>query len=629
MIPNNQFWLNNGGALNPLNDGLLWYYKFNQNTLKSKGKQDGIGVNLTYLPDTTGYKGVFTGNSRMYIDDSSDFDLVSNPFTIEIDVEFTTINERRAIFGQNNTSGSDTTISISTEIQADNKIAVYFFYSNTLYFALTSVNTCSLGVKYIILIKRSGDDFILKINDVVEDTHTQAVAVNISFWKMAVGNTGEFVDSSFGLKGYVSLFRGWNRWTTDAEDTELYNGGLGLKFNSIDTVSTDLLQTQLINGNPVAYSTFQSTSQRTVVNDNGIFVIYTHSTTQPVAYHDQTWFLQRSTDNGRTFQTVYTGTAYDQNPILETDSLGNLYVANITSDTSVQFLKFLYTDYTTPATTVNVTIPYSSKHCSGIDVANNRYYYFGSNLYSVIMDLDLAIIQGYTEIATGGVGGIPMYPSLTIDPEGNLYLAWVNTIGVSYNSINWCKSTDFGLNWTKADGTALVTPFVSDPSGPTDQITLVGENNIGTWLGSWAYVNGKLHAAFWYLGNAMKYVRINPATGAKEVPTNIVPFGINNADGAFFRDSSGTIGAPTPLYYYTSDGSSELVQCFKSVDNGATWTSYADRYAIIKGRLYSMCGYREQVDGMAYGVFTVATVRAITYTENDSGYTYFTKITLD
>lgn len=632
MIPTNQYWFNNTQKSNPLANGLLWYYKFNQNTLRTVGKQDGIGVNLTYAPDTTGYKAVFNSNSRIYIDDSSDFDFASNDFTINVDVEFDELNRRQVIFGQNNEQGTDTSISLICELGADNKITVYVFYAGTAYFQLTNPSTSTTGVKYVIIFKRQANNYSLKINDSVVASTTVAATINSTLWKMCLGATGEYVDSNIGLHGKISLFRGWNRITDNAEDTELYNGGVGNKFNCLTSpLSTDLLQTQPIDGNSVGYSTFQSNKQSVVVNDNGIFTVHVHSTTNPLTYDNQTWYLKRSTDNGRTFTTVYTGTTYAGSPCIETDSLNNLYLVNITSNINIDFLKFDNTDYTTPSITTSTAISYASKHNMVLDDVNNKLYYFIGRGAMIIFNKSGSVLTPYTTILATGTNAHCMYLSATLDNSGNLYVAWTTQklLGpIIYYDIHWMKSTNSGVSFTKADGTPIVLPVVDDDTGPTDAISLPAEAGGNVWLSSWTFVNDRLHAAYWVDGVCQKYARINPSIGAQEQNYSIHNSVSPNVDGGFIRIKSGTLGSPTDLYFLTTTNGRTDPTLYKTTDNGDSWSIYANRYQQFPWLCYSVGTYRENVNGKGFAVFTLLTPRASTYTENESSYTYFCKLNL-
>src|SRR5688572_8868258 len=53
----------------------------------------------------------------------------------------------------------------------------------------------------------------------------------------------------------------------------------------------------------IAYATFQSHNQKVVCNRHGIFITYVRSAAED--YFAQTWRLAQSTDEGRTFETLF------------------------------------------------------------------------------------------------------------------------------------------------------------------------------------------------------------------------------------------------------------------------------------------------------------------------------------
>lgn len=632
MIPTNQYWLNNTQKSDPLANGLLWYYKFNNNGLKTFGSQDAVGYNITYDTDAEGTRANLNGSDRFYIESNSDFDLGSYDFTINFDFTPSNVTSRQFFLGNSNTIGSDYSITFVAEITAAGKILVTFLTASLTYIELTSTTTLSVGQKYIVCVTRETNTFKLYVNNLNEDTKLSGLALNSSNYKMAVGGLGEYIGiDPINLK--FSAFRGWNRCLTSGELASLYNGGIGNKFNCVSSpLSSDLLQTQLIDTRATAYATFQSHNQKIVHNANGLFCTSLHSTSNPVTYTDQLWQLRQSTDNGRTWAILYSDRTYDQCPIIETDSNNNIYIATINSTaTQTIFLKFDSSDYTTPSVTTNVNITLSSKMTMHIDEANNRLYYFISRGNLISLDLSLNVIINNLQILQTGATANCMYPSITIDNSGVLYFAWTTQkiLGpILYYDIHWAKSSDGGSSWTKADGTSLTLPIVSDDGGPADMINTVGEIGTGIWLSSWSYVNERLHAVYWISGSKLKYVRINPSTGSIEYSNDIITVGTPPLGTAFFRNTTGTFANPTDLYIVAYDQSETMLTSFVSTDNGQTWTKYADRYKILKEYVYAAGGYREQVGNYCYGTFTTLNARSISYHENDGAYLTFFKLSI-
>ena len=619
---------NNNNPLNPLNTGLRSAYYFNNNVLATKGLQDGVAVNVNYANDTEGKKGLFNGtSSRVYIDPSPDFSFVGDA-TINIDLTFNVSGNNEYFLANSETTGGDLlSLSFLFTKDIDDKLKIYFISGTTLYL-LQGITVCLPGVKYVVIVEKNANNYSFFVNDILQNSLTITTPINVSNYKIAIGGCGEYTGSLF-FNGSVSVLRTFNTVLTALQKTELYNSGTGNKFVVTPSVwGNNVVTTQPIDGNSMGYSTFQSNSQRCVVNANGIFEAHLHSTTGG-SFLNQTWYLQKSTDGGRTFVNVYTGTCYDQAPIIETDALNNLYLTFVETGTNAKLLIFNSSNYTVPSITTSIPINYASKMCMVLDDVNNKIYFFISKGYFTILNKSGAIIQASTEIVTNSAGYQFMYPSVTLDSVGNVYMAWTTqtTSGaVFYYNIRWMVSRDLGVSWQMANGTAITTPAIADTGG--EQVSVAGDLGVQNWLCSWTFVNGRLHAMYWRDGVGQKYVTINPTTAAITNSQNVSTSSNPEPDGVFFRDKTGTFASPTVLFLLTATSNRELITLFKSTDNGVTWTIEASRYQSNKALCYSITGYREQINGFGYGVYTLITARSISYKENDAAYTYFAKLKL-
>src|SRR5687768_8072556 len=65
-------------------------------------------------------------------------------------------------------------------------------------------------------------------------------------------------------------------------------------------------QITCVDEDATGYGTFQSHNRKVLANANGIFMTHIRSRNEP--YTAQQWRLSRSTDGGRSFQTVYEAT---------------------------------------------------------------------------------------------------------------------------------------------------------------------------------------------------------------------------------------------------------------------------------------------------------------------------------
>lgn len=388
------------------------------------------------------------------------------------------------------------------------------------------------------------------------------------------------------------------------------------------------MSTQLINGSSLGFATFQSNNQRCVVNANGIFVAYLTSTNNG-NYTNQTFVVQKSTDNGRTFSTIYTNSCLDQNPLLETDSQNNIYLIYVESYTNSILLKFTASDYTTPIVTTSIPISVTpSKHCTILDDSNNKLYYFMAEKGMLtILNKSGVITHANTQLLETGTNAFMEYPLCTIDQSGVLYFAWTTQQKVihppNYWSLHWMKSDDFGITWKKSDGTAYTLPVICDDSGPTEIINESADTGTGVWLCSFTFSNGRLHCIYWKDSVANKYIRIHPDTGVHEVETTMNTGTMPEISGVITRDLSGSASTPSKLYYTGAIENGKQIQTYISSDNGNNWSVYDNNDTILYEWVYSIGGYREQYNGKSYGVFTLINTKGKTnYTSNNGAYVY-------
>jgi hypothetical protein len=107
--------------------------------------------------------------------------------------------------------------------------------------------------------------------------------------------------------------------------------GLGLAYQSVrgeeknDRMGVTVIRTVCVDDHATGYGTFQSHNQKVVGNQNGIFMTHIRSRNEP--YTAQQWRLSQSMDGGRSFRTIYEATHATNPPVLETDEVGNIYLA--------------------------------------------------------------------------------------------------------------------------------------------------------------------------------------------------------------------------------------------------------------------------------------------------------------
>ena len=84
------------------------------------------------------------------------------------------------------------------------------------------------------------------------------------------------------------------------------------------------IDVSLVDGDAIAFATFQSHNQKVVSNQHGIFLTYLRGANKE--YLAQTWRLSHTPDQGQTFTTLFEATHPTNPPLLETDQGGQLFL---------------------------------------------------------------------------------------------------------------------------------------------------------------------------------------------------------------------------------------------------------------------------------------------------------------
>jgi hypothetical protein len=354
----------------------------------------------------------------------------------------------------------------------------------------------------------------------------------------------------------------------------------------------------------IGYATFQSHNQKVVENRFGIFT--THLRTRNEAYTAQTWRLSRSTDGGKTFQTIYEATQATNPPVLETDKHGNLYLVRPDFvDGNAYLYRFLAeNEFRDPIIT---TIPGGSagKYALCLDEARGQLTYFAHNNLFFILGLD-GTVHASQQLLRAGPDALLQYPQLYLDQEGQLHAAWTTQKHnvYLYWDIHHIVSSDGGKSWHNLDGQALTPLLIADQHGPALRIMLDDEFEVHTWLSSFLVLDGKVHFLYEAMTTPPRqhYVRYDIATGKREADVQPVFKGESIAllsmDG-FFAAHSTRHGS---ALYCVGNADGHLA-CLVSHDNGQSWHDYARTPETF--HLYSIGGCRAiTADGYLIGTFT-------------------------
>jgi len=353
---------------------------------------------------------------------------------------------------------------------------------------------------------------------------------------------------------------------------------------------------------------FQSHNQKVVQNDNGIFI--THGRREaPTGFQ-----LQRSTDGGKTFKTVYAEQIPVNAPTLDTDADSNLYLLFPDSaKRKTRFLKFAASNgYTAPVISKAYGQASSfGKFASAYDAPRERLYHGTQSGHLLTMDESGKLLRSQRVFTSSSTGSGPGYPHLFVDEFGVIHYAMTAHDGddpklpndgkddIPYETIRYLKSVDGGKSWRAMDGKPVRTPTTCAPGGPSTMINLPDEIVYKTWLGCMCAKNGKVHFTYLTLnpkspekaGNPPKikerhhYMRFDATTGVREIDSwsDWKKWGgkslhIHTVGGLLVSYPSDPMG---PLFAVGGQGRDGMnkgarkLAVLVSYDNGSTWADYA------------------------------------------------------
>lgn len=375
----------------------------------------------------------------------------------------------------------------------------------------------------------------------------------------------------------------------------------------------------LVDDPVIHYATFQSHNQK-VVEAGGLIYI-SHLRTRNEAYTEQTWRLSVSKDRGASFKTLAEQTDATNPPVLECDPQGNLFLIRVDFVSGDAFLdrweagqvrSWAYKDQGKPPTpkTTRIAGGAAGKYAAEIDTARKQLYFFSHNNTFHRISLDGTLIDS-RQLITAGPHGLLQYPHLSLNPHGQLHLAWTTQKHGEYLywDIHHAFSEDGGdsfCSWlpTSDGGRAkLRLPIVADETGDALRITLDDEFEVHTWLASGLATAEHWHGLYLAQTNPVRqhYIRYDLKTGKKQIDRypEVAGESINlrGLDGYLVSDATD----PNRLFVLGND--SGHLACLVSQDAGQTWHDYArteDTYG-----LYSIGGFRRLTsDGAIFGTFT-------------------------
>jgi hypothetical protein len=393
----------------------------------------------------------------------------------------------------------------------------------------------------------------------------------------------------------------------------------------------------VVDSNSGFYGTFQSHNQKVVANSNGIFTVYSHtsSDTSP----GNAWRLARSVDGGRTFSTVFEGLAFSRPPTLETDENGNVYVTLLDYQTdAVSLYRFLAPDYAPPVAPVVVANAAvhgggESKFTSYYDETRHLLYFLDwSHWLTFGLDGSLLSNAPFFQRASDSCTdqACSQYPLITETTGGDILVAAWTTIkdlpgcaifGHCYYDNHFVASGNGGADWVEPHGDEPGLPI--DPESLATRITSsadvadVEQHAVDNWLAN-ATIDDNCRIHFMVTHNgAMRYIRYEWCTAlAPDRGTSIYApsltgqritiIGAGGSGGYFVRDrASGALYAVGNASVAGENGS--RLGVLVSTDHGSTWQDHNySTFSQAAGHAnYAVGGYRFTTpDGSIVGTFT-------------------------
>lgn len=376
------------------------------------------------------------------------------------------------------------------------------------------------------------------------------------------------------------------------------------------------------------YGTFGSHNQKVVSNGHGIFISYLHSDYTAGGTDNSVWHLDRSTDGGSTFHTIYQESSQNSKaPTLETDENDNVYAISEAGggswgSTPSVFHRFdAAANYQNPLITKPVPVS-SGKFTSAYDPIRKLIYYMTWNNNGqpdfFVIDLNGVLLK-QVQLWSSSTTMQAHYPHLQVAPDGTLFAAWTNTDetapGQDYYDARFIESPDGGNTWVGPTGT-LTLPIASYGNDSSWEIVdSVDIKPIGTtqdnWLNNMAFNGNAMHFVYDVnFGGKEVYKRFNWST--KTFDAKMAPYiqgetmTIGLADGFFTQDTTAT-----GRLYYVGGGINNYwgkVVTLYSDDHGTTWHDYASSNSVTDSshQIRYLGGARRLMsDGSIIGTFTL------------------------
>jgi hypothetical protein len=396
----------------------------------------------------------------------------------------------------------------------------------------------------------------------------------------------------------------------------------------------------------VWFSTYGSHNQKTAVTSGGVFTAYVERLRDQVAY----WKLVRSTDEGATFVTVWSGTSAGGAPVIDTNGTDVFLIVPSTEESNAMFMRFDgMREYQQPTTAI-ITDPgfRMVKYLEGeqYNLLYDRqrdHLLFVWSRFLFILDVQ-GNVQSRTELfKTPSEREIEAahYPLLAQD-RNSIVVAntttpdpgWVGPDGHNdncYPSFGLAQTDDGGQIWTNpATGSFLSPPVDAGRNGPLyhplpREITqITSEYCPANWLSGFLYKRSRILMALYSYDkspahgsaarptpSALRFLRYNTATNEMEISkedAELVGDQISIRSTQIFMTSGSELGAPIYLISAQSVPGGGRIVVLVSYDLGERWFDYAASDIVAAApaeSFFAISSTRTHPDNALYGTFTL------------------------
>jgi hypothetical protein len=213
---------------NALAEGLTGYWPFDGDGVEQSGSGRDLQLvgGVGFAPGLIGQALDLHANNAQYAQRSQDdsvYDFGSNDFTIQVWVNFNSHNREQTLLEKFAGSGGPGW-TLTTP-------GSHYQFTSDLTGPINSPDILTTGTWHDVLVRRSGDEFDLWVDDALVAKTTASGAIGTTTNPLLVGRRNAGDGRDFSVDGHLDETAIWNRALTDAEIGALWNKGKGLAIN--------------------------------------------------------------------------------------------------------------------------------------------------------------------------------------------------------------------------------------------------------------------------------------------------------------------------------------------------------------------------------------------------------------